>query len=460
MPKRSISVVLILLSCAVSISMGILLDRSSPSGTANFRAVYYGARCLLNHSDPYNPADFLRVYSKESGEFPVIPSKKQFFLRATMVCVNLPTTLFLVVPLALLPWSLSHVLWLILVACCMIAAALLAHDLAREYAPGPALLLICLMMVNSEVLFATGNTAGIAVGLCVVAVWCFVRQRLEWLGILSMALSLAIKPHDSGLVWLFLLLAGGVLRKRSLQVLAVVALITIPAVLWFSSAAPDWSRELRANLASTSAHGDISDPGPASISRKGSADVLIDLQTVASVFDDNPRVYNPLVYAVCGLLLLGWGFQLLRTPASTINTWYALAAVAPLAMLFSYHRPYDARLLLLAIPACSLIWASGGIASRIAVIPNFAAVLFTSDIPLAIMTLLTAHVDILSLGGLQKILLLPLVRPAPLALFAAALMNLWIYLKWAGKDSTSFVAIAPAEDVKGLPSASNHLIAP
>ncbi|HEY2472537.1 MAG TPA: glycosyltransferase family 87 protein [Terracidiphilus sp.] len=433
------SVVLILLSCGVSILTGILLDRSSPAGTANFRAVYYGARCLLNHGDPYDPADFLSVYMKESGELPTVPSKKQFFLRATMVCVNLPTTLFLVVPVAMLPWSLSHVLWLLLVAGSITVAALLAYDLAGEYASGPALLLICIMMANCEVLFATGNTAGIAVGLCVVAVWCFVRQRFQWLGILAMAVSLAIKPHDSGLVWLCLLLAGGVLRKRSLQVFALTALIAIPAILWLSSAAPDWSRELRANLAATSARGDISDPGPASISRKGSADVLIDLQTVVSVFDDNPRVYNPVVYAISGLLLLGWGFKLVRTAPSAGNTWYALAAIAPLAMLFSYHRPYDARLLLLAVPACSMLWAAGHTAGRIAVAVNVAAVLLTSDIPLAILTLLTGHVNIVSLGGVEKILMLPLLRPAPLALFLAAVVNLWVYMRRAGNASTPII---------------------
>lgn len=436
---RSMSVTLILLSSGVSILTGVLLDRTSPAGTANYRAVYYGARCLLNHRDPYNPDDFERVYMAESGELPTSPQKKQFFLRATMVCVNLPTTLFLAVPLALVPWSLSHVLWLLLVACSITVGALLAYDLARLYASGPAVLLICILMANSQVLFATGNTAGIAVGLCVIAVWCFVRQNFEWLGVASMALSLAIKPHDSGLIWLVLLLAGGVLRKRSLQVLVLTALITVPTLLWFSRATPDWSRELRANLAATSARGDISDPGPTAISRKGSADVIIDLQTIVSVFDDNPHVYNLVVYTVCGLLLLGSGFKIVRTPASPRNTWLALAAIAPLAMLFSYHRPYDAKLLLLAVPVCSILWAAGDGAARIAVTVNVAAVLLTSDLPLAIMTLLTEHCSVSSLGGVEKVLMLPFLRPASFALFAAALVNLWVFVRRADKDSTPVI---------------------
>ena len=428
MPKRSINVVLILLSCGISILTGVLLDRSSPGGTENYRAVYYGARCLLNHADPYNPADFERVYMAESGELPVSGVKRRLFLRATVVCVNLPTTIFLVLPLALLPWGISHVLWLSFIACSLAVAALLAYDLAREYAPGPALLLICLMMANSEVLFETGNTAGIAVGLCVIAVWCFVRNRLPWLGIVSLALSLAIKPHDSGLVWLYFLLAGGVPRKRSLQVLALTALIILPAVLWFSSAAPHWSRELRANLASTSARGDISDPGPTSISRKGSADVIIDLQTVVSIFDDDPRVYNPVVYAVCGLLLLVWGSKVVRVKPTPTNTWLALASISALTILVNYHRPYDAKLLLLGVPGFAYLWSRGGPVGNLCRLLAFAAILLTADIPLAIVSLLTSGMNVSAMGPLEKISTILMTRPTPLSLLLLAIFFIWVYV--------------------------------
>lgn len=418
---RPMSVFLILLSSGISIFSGVLLDSGSPGGTANYRAIYYGARCLIGHSDPYSPDNFLRVYGAESGEFPVAPLKRQFFQRAVMVCVNLPTTLFLVAPLAMLPWGLSHGIWLLLIAGSLSFAALLAYDLAREYASGVALFLICVILVNSEVLFTVGNTAGIAVGLCVIAVWCFVRQRFVWAGVLCLAISLALKPHDSGLVWLYLLLAGGALRKRSLQVLALTVLLAIPAVMWVSDSAPHWSQELRANLAATSARGDISDPGPTSISRKGSADVIIDLETVVSVFNDDPHFYNPAVYAIWGLLLAVLGYTTLRAPASPANTWYALAAVSALSMLESYHRPYDAKLLLLAVPACSLLWAEGGRIGRICMGLTTAAVVFTSDIPLAIVSMLTGKMDVATMSLALKLFTIALTRPAPLALLATSI---------------------------------------
>ena len=425
---RPISVFFILLSSGISILSGILLDSGSPGGTANFRAVYYGARCVINRADPYKPDEFLRIYSAESGEYPTNPAKKQLFLRAVPICVNLPTTLFLLVPLAMLGWGSAHVLWLCLIAVCLTTAGLLAFDLASDYAPGVALFLICILLVNCQVLFAVGNTAGIAVSLCVIAVWCFIRKRCEWLGVLSLAVSLALKPHDSGLVWLCLLIAGGRLRKRSLQTLAVSVLLAVPAVVWVAHVSPDWMQELRSNLATTASRGDISDPGP--MGRKGSADVIIDLQTVVSLFKDNPGFYNPAVYVICGSLLILLGVSIFRAGQSAANTWYALAAISALSMLATYHRPYDAKLLLLAVPGCSLLWAEGGTLGRIAFAISAAAVTLTGDLPLAILNLLTSKMDLVAMSTVARLLSVPVLRPAPIALLFLACFNVWIYLQY------------------------------
>lgn len=436
------SVLLILLSSGISILSGVLLDRSSPAGTSNFRAVYYGARCLIDRTDPYKPAEFLRVYDAESGEFPSVPAKRHLFLRAVPVCVNLPTTLFIVTPLALIPWGVSHVLWLTLIALCFTLAGLLAFDIAGEYAPGVSLFLICILLANSQVLFAVGNTAGIAVSLCVIAVWCFIRKRWEWAGVGCLAISLALKPHDSGLVWLCLLLWGGSLRKRSLQALAITVLLAIPALLWTSHVAEGWSHELRANLASTSTRGDISDPGPTSINQKGSADVIIDLQTIVSLFRDDPNFYNPAVYGICALLLITWGVTTVRKPNSNENIWFALAVAAPLTMLFSYHRPYDAKLLLLAVPACAILWTEHGSTRRVAFLIAALAVILTGDIPLAVLSLLMVHLNVLTLHGLEKILLVPLLRPAPFGLFTLAVLNLWILVRHSRGGSDRLIESA------------------
>ncbi len=454
---RAMSVFMILLSSGISILLGVLVDRTSPGGTENYRAVYYGARCLIDRSDPYRAGEFLRVYAAESGEFPSDPFKKFLFLRAVSICVNLPTTLFLVASLAILPWGASHVLWLALISVSLTIAAFLVHDLARIYAPRISLLLICILLANSEVLFAVGNTAGIAVSLCVIAVWCFVKKRYEWLGVVGLGVSLALKPHDSGLAWLFLVVAGGALRKRALEALAITVLLAVPALLWVSNVAPHWPRELAANLAVTSAPGDISDPGPHSISRRGSADVIIDLQTVASVFRDEPRFYNPVALAICASILVILLITMLRRSDAQASIWCGLASIAALSMLPSYHRPYDAKLLLLAVPACAMLWAGGGWLARAAVVLTTLAATLTGDIPLAIISILTRNINVFQMGLTAKVLTIWLLRPAPLILLCTAIFYTWIYVRRAVGTETGTLKKTPEHPVSSVTGRSYRL---
>jgi hypothetical protein len=443
---RRLSIWLILLCNGISIVSGVALDRSSAAGMMNFRAVYFGARCLLQHSDPYKSSEFLHIYRVESGEFPRDPAKASLFLRAVPVCVNLPTTLFLLAPLAMLGWWPAHIIWLILIGMVFTGASLLAWDLAAEYAPIVSLVLICALAINNEVLFIVGNTAAIAIGLCVAAVWCFVKGRFAVAGVVCLAMSLAIKPHDSGLVWLYFLLAGGILRKRALQSLVLTALLAIPAVLWVSMIAPDWRQELQANLSTTSSHGDISDPGPDNASRGTSADVLIDLQTVISVFKDEPRIYNAVSYLICGSLLLVWSITTLRSQAFSPHSWFALASIAALSILATYHRPYDAKILLLTVPACALLWSQGGANGRIAFVLTLAGVLVTGDIPLAILSMLTRPIDIHTLSTVEKSFIIPILRPVPIVLLLAGGFYLWQYVvtSSSSKAKTGRVAQEPA----------------
>ncbi len=418
----------LLLCCGVSVLWGSFLERSSPGGMTDFKAVYYGARCLIQHGDPYKATEFLRVYEAEGGKFPSDPTMSRLFRRAVPVFINLPTSLFLVAPLAMLPWGPAQALWMLLVAGSLTLAAFLMWKLAASFAPGVSLFLVCFVLANCELIVSSGRLAGIAVSLCVVAVWCFLRDRFVPAGILCLAFSLAIKPHDAGMVWLYFLLAGGVHRKRALQTLLVTVALSLPAFLWVTHVAPHWMPELRSNLAAISAHGDLSDPGPASISIHN-PDRVIDLQTVISVFRDDPRIYNPASYLICGALLLAWAVRTLRARFSPAGAWLALAAIATLSMLPVYHRQYDAKLILLTVPACAMLWAEGGLTGWIALLVNTAGVVLTADIPSAALVLLFDKLHVGAAGIFGKILTVVLMRPAPLILLAMGIFYLWVYLR-------------------------------
>jgi hypothetical protein len=298
------------------------------------------------------------------------------------------------------------------------------------------------------------NTAGVVVGLCAVAVWCFLKGRFVPAGILCFAVSLAIKPHVAGLIWLYFLLAGGLCRKRALQTLVVTIVLGLPGVLWVSYVAPHWMSELHSNLTATSARSDINDPGPTSASRD-TPDSIVDLQTVISVFLDDPRIYNPASYLFCVPLLLVWVLATLRSRFSPATACLALAAIAPLAMLPLYHRQDDARLLLLTIPACAMLWAGRGVVGWSALAVTAAGLVVNGDTLTAARIWLSRPLLATAQGLTGEILTVVLARPVPLVLLAMCIFYLWAYVRHTRVQVTFAGPEVPGEAAVGAPAASS-----
>ncbi len=415
---------LVLLGCAMFVLIGSALENAVPVTSVDFRVVYYSARCLLEHRDPYNEADLDYIYRTQGG---TTPQDSPQIRRSERLYNYLPTAFPVTLPFAIFPFSLAHLLWLAFTAGIVILASYLMWDIGADSSPILAGALICLSLANSELFLILGNPAGIAIGFCVVATWCFVRERLEYVGILCLALSLMLKPHDSGLVWLYFLLAGGVLRRRAWQVLAVVAVLSLLAILWVSHIAPNWPNELRSILATYSSHGDVNDPGPSSMASHGIG-MVICLQAVISVFRDDPRFYNPVTYLVCGVLLLVWLVKVLRSSYTPKMAWFALAPIAALSMLPVYHRIYDARLLLLSIPACALLWKEGGAIAWLALAVDAIGILLTGGMPWAIFFAVLKHGHLPSAIASGMPLIVLQVFPAPLAVLCVGVFFLWIFV--------------------------------
>lgn len=446
-PRQRKALLLLLLSAVVSIVWSLGIARNSYSGMGAFKAIFYGTRCLMQHRDPYNPAVLQQVYRSEGGSFPSNPADASFFRRSMLICVNLPTSLFLIAPFALLPWRLAALLWMGLNAASLILAAWLIWRIAGRIALKPATLLIGLVLVNSELVLSTGNLAAVVTGLCIVAAWCFVEERFLFVGAVCLAIGLLCKPHDAGLVWLYFLLAGGARRKGAVEALGVVVALALPAMLWNFHAAPHWPQELRANMATLAAHGSVNDPGPDAMTFH-SPDPVICLQSPLSLIRDDPRFYNLASYAVCGLLLLTGAVRTLRVPFTRRNAWLALAAIAPLSMLPVYHRTYDAKLLLLAVPACAMLWREGGPRKWLAGVLTTLAIACTSDVPVVFLLTLMNGMKNSRLESPQGKLLTAFVfHPAALALLAMGLFYLWAYVERSRRFAPS--PEGGAEDCNG-----------
>jgi hypothetical protein len=125
------------------------------------------------------------------------------------------------------------------------------------------------------------------------------------------------------------------------------------------------------------------------------------------------------------------------------DAWLALAAVTPLSMLITYHRPWDAKLLLLAIPACAILWAEGGRLRWPALTLTAAAMVFTGDIPLKGCVVLGERGGLGSASGAWRLLTLLCYRPASVALLAVGVFYLWVFLR-SGKEASKLRVAKPA----------------
>jgi len=422
---RRDGLILLLLGSVIFVLLGAALENSAATPSSDFRALYYPARTLANNSDPYSIPQVSSVYQADSAHFP----RDDWKARVIATCNVYPPTAFtFMFPFAMLEWGPAHILWLILTAVGILFVCFLIWNIGAVYAPLASGALIALFLVNSELLMISSNAAGIVVSFCIIAVLCFLRNRFVAVGILCLAISLTIKPQETGLVWLYFLLAGGIYRKRALQTLLVTVAISLPAVLWVWRVSPHWLAEWHSNLAVFSARGGINDPGPASAGGHGLA-MVISLQSILSVFRDDPHFYNLGSYTVAAPLLAVWAIITLRGRISPSKTWLALASIAAISMLPVYHRQYDAKLLLLTLPACVMLWAEGRPLGRLALLVNTAGFVLTGDLTWAILLGLIGHLHLDGTGFSGWLSTALQVFPAPLMLLGMAIFYLWIYAR-------------------------------
>jgi hypothetical protein len=427
--RRPKQLALLLLCIALSTfwSYEIRLHYQGVVKMPDFAEIYYGARCAILHQDPYQPSNVAHQFRADNPGLKSDPLAAESARIVVTVGVNLPTTLFAAVPLALLPWSIAQNLWMLLCAALLFLAAYLMCDLA----PGAPVVSACLaafMLVNCEEVLTLGNLAGVAVGLCLIAAWCFLKNRFVPAGAALLAISLILKPHDAGMVWLYFLLAGGSMRRRALQTLAATAILSLLAALWVATVSPHWTQELSRNLAAVSAPGSTSDPALTGLTSR-SAGEIIDLQAAFSIFKNNPHFYNPLSYLIAGSLILVWAIAALRRRFSLDSALVALAAISALSLLPLYHRTHDAKILLLALPACAMLWAGKGPPRWIALALTSAAIFYTSDIPLLVLLAVTRNLPGSPSTFDAKLLDLVLLQPDPPILLATGCFYLWVYVR-------------------------------
>src|SRR5579863_4080298 len=180
---------LMMRGAAVFLSLGMALEAAAPVSTADFRLVYYGARCLLEHHDPYQEKALRQVYQNDGGES---PNDTPMIRKTETQLIYFPSVFPVTVPLALLPFGPAHFLWLFLTAASLTLSSFLLWSVGAEYAPVLSGCLIGFALANCELFLAIAGPGGIALGFCMIAAWCFVRERFVFLGVCCLAVSLML----------------------------------------------------------------------------------------------------------------------------------------------------------------------------------------------------------------------------------------------------------------------------
>jgi hypothetical protein len=414
---------LLVLGCSVFLLFGLALMPSTEA--LDFEDQYYTAQTLLRHGDPYDQKQVLQVFNAVDAN----SSADSFTNRMIVTRTNyLPTAFPVTIAFAMLPYWLAHWLWMSLTAGSLIVAAFLIWREGAQYAPALSGALVGYLLASNIFIWLSTNPAGISIGLCVIAAWCFLRNRYIAIGVFCFAIALMLKPHDVGLVWLYFLFAKTVRKPALLSSLLVIAL-TIPVITWLAYATPHWASEWRSNLQFYAMPGGMNDPSPAA-GRGSGMDRMINLQTATSLLSDNPHVYNAIAYLICGVLLLIWLAATVRARRSVSGAYLGLAAASVLTMLPVYHRQNDAILLLLAIPACAKLWAESRQLGRSALAFTFAALYITGALPWVFVTILNSYYKP-AVGFASRLLATTQLLSVPIILLAMAIFYLWTYLSSA-----------------------------
>lgn len=404
----------------------------------DFKPVYSSTRCLIDGCDPYDSAQIEKEFLAHGGDSSDLRPFRPYNANYP------PSALFLVIPVALLPFGLACVLWSWIGIALFCLAVICVADLSDSGrgAAGSSLLVQCVLagfVATSTMLIMLGQPALISISLAVIATWCFLRGRFARVGVMAFALSLTLKPHVGALVWLFFLLASRegssdavrMFRRRAFEILVLTLALMTPGI-WLAShhqASAHWLQELHRNLVGIGARGNASDPGPTNLE----APAIASLQAVFSLVRDVPNFYNRAAYAVFFPLFLAWVYGVTRPirgrPAACAcaidaRNLLALAAAASLGFLPLYHRQYDTRILVLIFPAVAVFSKSKRWVSLLAILVSILATVATSHQFAHLGPWLTIH-------GVRLWwpLWLGLYRPLPLALLMVSCFFVYALLR-------------------------------
>lgn len=277
-----------------------------------------------------------------------------------------PQTLLLLSPVSALPRSISFPVWFALSFTLMAAAGFALIELAGLQLAGArawALLGGCLLLGPVQSVLHTGQPAGPASAMIILAIWA-VKRRRNYLAAVLLALASATKMQ-LGLPFMVLFALYRPTRVASIGGALGLILIAIVSIAPLQLRGIPWFQDWTHNVRESTTNGRTND----FVIENPTRDHLINLQMPVYALSRNRGVSNATALGIAGALGLVWLVTAMKkrdaiAPMETREPErrqpYPLllpaAALSAIILLPVYHRYYDASLLALAMAWAAAVW--------------------------------------------------------------------------------------------------------
>ena len=356
--RASLFVALVFFACAIFFVERGPYRAIRYSTTGDFSTVYAAARCWLHGGNPYERAELKHALA--AGGAPPDLQRDQ----DVNPSVYLPAALPWAALVAWLPWWPANAIW------CLLSVAIFGLSLWKLLEGSEVTTSVGWLFASAALLFSPtyvgiydGNPSVAAISLTTLAICLAPRHRVA--GGILLGIASCFKPQIA-------VCAVGLLVLWRMWPALVAAAMTFAVSLAVGVAfvSRGWLATERQNIALSFLPGGQSDPSPTS----HVAWQLLNAQTLTSYPFDASRLTDASVWVVLlGVIIL---FLWRRQRAAYRSFGHDAAFAAAVTLAVTYHRYYDAQLLLLLIPATVVWWREGRRAQTLSVAVCLAALAF------------------------------------------------------------------------------------
>lgn len=314
----------LLMASGVVFVRGALL--AAPQNFLDFTGPYVESRAWLRKADPFDTAQAKRVMAEANDGRP----------RRMTALIYPPSAFPLLAPVALLNWPAAVAVWLVLSTAlyfALVAALVFWAGLDRHRASAIGFVAATLAFGPARTGLELGQPGVFACTMTILAVFLATRNRAVMAGgLLGMAVGL--KPQIGVLGLAYLLFTRR--WKASLAATAIVALLWIAGVARLESISHNWPAEWRDRIAAVPLTYEPADPQRL---------LPIHLAVPLGELLGGGFPVQPLALAAVAIPGAYWVW-LVATGRGRNDELLACGSFFALGMLATYHRTYDAILLM------------------------------------------------------------------------------------------------------------------